>query len=133
MNKFQPFVGELTKLAKATGVPDLIEQLKTAQEKGEAIIYSEPHIGFLAVKPTFRDDELVLFVWVGISRMTNGLKHGVRMCQQMASETACKAVEFETSRKGFKRIAGRMGFIPKARRNQFITYRKEVNNGRWWR
>ena len=126
MKKYQPFKSELTKLGELANTPDLIDQLQAKETNQEITVYSDPDLGFLAVKPVTRANQLTLFVWVAISRLPNGIVTVLPMLEQMARETGCSAIEFETTRKGFKRVARNIGFVPIGQREIFTIYRKEV-------
>lgn len=120
-NKFYPFQKELLKLSST-----LITELQQAEQRNEIVIFSEPSLGFFVAKPIPRKDHLILFVWVGISRIKNGITHALPMIEDMAKATQCSAIEFETTRKGFARIAQSFGFKATGKRDIYTIYTKEV-------
>lgn len=126
MKKYTPFELELSKLAKISNTPNLIEQLQHQEQFGNVVVFSDPSVGFVALKLIKRNEQSVLFVWVAISRTKQAITTAFPMIEQTAAETGCAFIEFETTHKGFKRIAKRIGFELVGKRDIFTIYRKRV-------
>lgn len=121
------FLKQLSKIALDTEYPQLISEIKHLQQQQKIWVYSNPDSCFLALKPVYRVGQLTLFIWVGISANQDGLAKVMPKIEAMAKATDCYFVEFVSTRKGFKRVAEKMGYYPVKINKQFTTYRKEVS------
>jgi len=126
MKKYMDFEVELSRLAKLTDNANLVQELQYNEKHNGLVVLSDPDFGFGALKLTTRNNQSVLFIWVAISRIKQGIDTALPMIEQIATEAGCTFIEFETTHKGFKRIAKRIGFTPVGKRNIFTVYSKRV-------
>jgi hypothetical protein len=126
MKNYATFRATLTKLAALSNTPDLIQQLTDLEASGDIFIASIPDEFFVAIKSVVQNGENIMFVWIGIGLKPNTLKAYLPYFIEMAKEGGCKAIEFESTRKGFSRIAKSIGFTNTGKRGIYDIYRKEV-------
>lgn len=127
MKNYATFRAALNKLSILSDTPDLIQELTELEAIGDIFIASKPNVFFVALKPISRaNGEYIMFVWVGISLKPKGIEQYLPALVEMAKDGGCTAIEFETTRKGFKRIASSIGFSNVGQRDIYTIYRKEV-------
>lgn len=122
MKKYLPFKTELTKLAKDSNQTHLIDHLIDLERQGKCMSFSHPELGLLVVKPMAD----TLFVWIAITRIKDGFETGLPFVIELAKQSNCSSITFETHRTAFKRFAPKYGFRLVGQRNQFLIFNKEV-------
>jgi hypothetical protein len=122
MTNLAPFKDDINKLD-----PNLYNELSEAEKTGGVVTFSDPDLGLLVIKPAFRRGGLCLFVWVAISKIGDAITRYMPMIDKMAKDQQAKSIEFETKRKGFKRIAKQHNFTQTRLRDGFFVFTKEVS------
>ncbi|EJQ8147554.1 hypothetical protein N8J30_004258 [Salmonella enterica subsp. enterica serovar Newport] len=92
-----------------TGNPNLLSEIQDACRKKQAFCFGAPD-GQLVLKPMVRDDVPYVLVWLGICEGYDGVARYLPEVQQLTRMSGGRWAEFHTTRKGFIRLAKRLGF-----------------------
>ncbi len=121
------YTKELKKLELDTGYTTLTSDLESDISKGDSTLIQFSRNVALVIKPIFKSGELGLFVHLGVSRELNALHSFNKTLDELAALSGFKFIQFKSKRKGFARIANRLGYSALGvDKNQFTIYQKEV-------
>ena len=113
-------------LGSKDGNPDLLSNVVSSIESGEAIVFEHEAIGCVIAKPVFRDSKIGMLIWVGVSNCGNGISKCSPFFHNMAKNIGMNFIEFRTKRTGFKRLAKKLNFEESDPVDGFLVFIKEV-------
>ncbi|ARZ00815.1 hypothetical protein [Yersinia ruckeri] len=103
------FDSKLARVARDAGDPYLLTQIQDACRKKQAFCFSAEDAR-IVLRPRLRDGVPYVVVWLGVSSGHHGLEKYTPQVQQLTRMIGGRWAEFYTARKGFIRIARRLGF-----------------------
>lgn len=123
MNRFIPLINRV-----ATDVyeSDLFDRIKDACRKKQAFCFGDENTR-VVLRLMVRDGEKYMLVWLGISSGSGALAKFNPIVTELTRAAGAEWFEFCTTRRGFVRVAGIMGFIrqPDDERGR-MRFRKNV-------
>ncbi|QKJ16231.1 hypothetical protein [Yersinia kristensenii] len=103
------FTSKLARIASDAGDPDLLIHVQDACRKKQAFCFSADD-AVIVLRPRIKQGIPYVVVWLGISSGQQGLVKYTPEVQQLTRMIGGRWAEFYTARKGFIRIARRLGF-----------------------
>ncbi|HEC8684645.1 TPA: hypothetical protein R4C62_004066 [Salmonella enterica subsp. enterica serovar Oranienburg] len=92
-----------------TGNPELLSEIQDACSKKQAFCFGAPD-GQLVLKPMVKDGVPYVLVWLALCIGQNGVERYLPEVQRLTRLSGGRWAEFHTTRKGFIRLARRLGF-----------------------
>lgn len=92
-----------------TGNPELLSEIQDACRKKQAFCFGAPD-GQLVLKPMVKDGVPYVLVWLALCIGQNGVERYLPEVQRLTRLSGGRWAEFHTTRKGFIRLARRLGF-----------------------
>ncbi len=103
------FDSKLARIASDAGDPELLIHVQNACRNKQAFCFSADD-AVIVLRPRMKDGIPYVVVWLGISTGPQGLVKYTPEVQQLTRMIGGRWAEFYTARKGFIRIARRLGF-----------------------
>ncbi|WP_145543903.1 hypothetical protein [Yersinia frederiksenii] len=103
------FDSKLARIASDAGDPELLIHVQNACRNKQAFCFSADD-AVIVLRPRMKDGVPYVVVWLGISTGPQGLVKYTPEVQQLTRMIGGRWAEFYTARKGFIRIARRLGF-----------------------
>ena len=101
---------ELThRAAIDSGSPELLIEIQSACHKKQAFCFMSDD-SLIVLRPRMKDGIPYVVVWLGVSTRSDGLVRHTPAVQELTRQIGGRWAEFYTVRKGFIRIAKRLGF-----------------------
>ncbi|MEG0716736.1 MAG: hypothetical protein RSE33_10250 [Hafnia sp.] len=104
------FISLINRVAADVNEPDLFEKIKDACRKKQAFCFGDENTR-VVLRLMARDGEKYMLVWLGISCGAGALEKFNPVVTDISRAAGAGWFEFCTTRRGFMRVAGRMGFI----------------------
>jgi hypothetical protein len=120
------FKSKILWLERKFNTPNLYLELKNSLKNNKSFTLSCSDQSLFVIKPMLIDSVGTLFVWVGISKNKSSTLDCIKRTEEIAKELDCKAVRFESKRKGFKRYAPLFGYHYIGDRDKFNIYEKRL-------
>ncbi len=114
-------------IGKQANIPDLFQTVKKHLIEQTSFALHN-HDGFVIVRPLVIDNKKTLQVEVAYSTSKKGCLKYQESIERLAAYLDCIQVEFYTVRKGFDRLAPRLGYVKVPCREHFILWRKHFEN-----
>ncbi|EBZ1027325.1 hypothetical protein D7O18_22095 [Salmonella enterica subsp. enterica serovar Muenchen] len=92
-----------------TGNPNLLSEIQDACRKKQAFCFGAPD-GQLVLKPMVKDGVPYVLVWLGVCDGYDSVARYLPEVQQLTRMSGGRWAEFHTARRGFIRLARRLGF-----------------------
>ncbi|MGE4670474.1 hypothetical protein [Yersinia enterocolitica] len=103
------FTSKLARIASDAGDPALLIHVQDACRNKQAFCFSADD-AVIVLRPRMKEGIPYVVVWLGISSGPQGLVKYTPEVQQLTRMIGGRWAEFYTARKGFIRIAKRLGF-----------------------
>ncbi|CNJ88791.1 Uncharacterised protein [Yersinia aldovae] len=103
------FISKLARIARDAGDPELLIHVRDACRKKQAFCFSADD-AVIVLRPRMKEGIPYVVVWLGISNGQQGLVKYTPEVQSLTRMIGGRWAEFYTTRKGFIRIAKRLGF-----------------------
>lgn len=107
MNKFTSLIN---KIATDVNEPDLFENIKDACRKKQAFCFGDETTR-VVLKLMDREGVRYMLVWLGVSTGIGALEKFNPIVTEISRAASAEWFEFCTTRRGFLRVSGRLGFI----------------------
>jgi hypothetical protein len=117
---------KINTLGMKNNYPSLLPSVVKAIDEGKAMVFEHKNIGCVVTKPIIIDDKFGMLVWVAIGYCKDAIKKYLPFFVKMARRSGMKFIEFQTKRKGFKRLAPKFNFKEARPCDGFFVFRKEV-------
>ncbi|MDT7375799.1 hypothetical protein [Citrobacter freundii] len=104
------FISLINRVAADVNEPDLFERIKDACRKKQAFCFGDENTR-VVLRLMERDGEKYMLVWLGISSGTGALAKFNPIVTELTRAAGAGWFEFCTIRRGFVRVAGKLGFI----------------------
>lgn len=104
------FISLINRVAVDVNEPDLFKKIKDACRKKQAFCFGDENTR-VVLRLMDRDGEKYMLVWLGISCGSSALEKFNPVVTDISRAAGAGWFEFCTTRRGFMRVAGRMGFI----------------------
>lgn len=92
-----------------TGNPNLLSEIQDACRKKQAFCFGAPD-GQLVLKPMVKDGVPYVLVWLGICEGYDSVARYLPEVKKLTRMSGGRWAEFHSTRKGFIRLSGRLGF-----------------------
>lgn len=121
-----PFIPLIQRVAGDVNEPGLLSDIQSACRKKQAFCFGDSNTR-VVLRLMERNGEKYILVWLGVSRGTGALEKFNPIVTDLSRASGAEWFEFCTTRRGFTRVAGRLGFIrqPDDERGR-MWFRKEV-------
>ncbi|EKN3739665.1 TPA: hypothetical protein ACPZQZ_002009 [Yersinia enterocolitica] len=103
------FTSKLARIASDASDPELLIHVQDACRNKQAFCFSADD-AVIVLRPRMKEGIPYVVVWLGISSGPHGLVKYTQEVQQLTRMIGGRWAEFYTARKGFIRIARRLGF-----------------------
>ena len=121
-----PFISLIQRVASDVAEPQLMEDIQSACRKKQVFCFGDNDTR-VALRLMERDGEKYMLVWLGVSRGTGALEKFNPIVTELSRAAGAGWFEFCTSRRGFSRAAGKLGFVRQPDDEQGrMWFRKEV-------
>ncbi|MFB5948376.1 hypothetical protein [Klebsiella pasteurii] len=121
-----PFISLIKRVADDVNEPELLSVIQSACRKKQAFCFGDADTR-VVLRLMERDGEKYILVWLGVSRGTGALEKFNPIVTELAREAGAGWFEFCTTRRGFIRVAGKLGFVRQTDDSQGrMWFRKEV-------
>ncbi|MBJ2111357.1 hypothetical protein JFQ86_00815 [Serratia ureilytica] len=100
----------LHRVAKDSGDDELLNAIQNACREKQAFCFGADDAR-IVLRPRMKDDVPYVVVWLGVSTATDGLLRYTPRVQELTRMIGGRWAEFYTRRKGFIRVAKRLGFV----------------------
>lgn len=107
MNKFTALID---KVASDVNEPDLFENIKDACRKKQAFCFGDETTR-VVLKLMEREGVRYMLVWLGVSTGIGALEKFNPIVTEISRAAGAEWFEFCTTRRGFLRVAGKLGFV----------------------
>lgn len=104
-----PFSSLIQRVADDVGEPQLLENIQSACRNKQAFCFGDEDTR-VVLQLKQRAGEKYMLVWLGISRGTGALEKFNPIVSELTRTAGAGWFEFCTTRRGFVRAAGRLGF-----------------------
>ncbi|ENU0907747.1 hypothetical protein OGW06_06180 [Citrobacter sp. Cf128] len=104
------FISLINRVAADVNEPDLFERIKDACRKKQAFCFGDENT-LAVLRLMDLDGEKYMLVWLGISSGTGALAKFNPIVTELTRAAGAGWFEFCTTRRGFVRVAGKLGFI----------------------
>lgn len=104
------FISLINRVAADVNEPDLFERIKDTCRKKQAFCFGDENTR-VVLRLIDRDGEKYMLVWLGISCGIGALAKFNPIVTELTRAAGAEWFEFCTTRRGFARVAGIMGFI----------------------
>ncbi|MBJ9128697.1 hypothetical protein [Citrobacter freundii] len=104
------FISLINRVAADVNEPDLFEKIKDACRKKQAFCFGDENTR-VVLRLMDRDGEKYMLVWLGISCGSGALEKFNPVVADISRAAGAGWFEFCTTRHGFVRVAGKLGFI----------------------
>lgn len=104
-----PFSSLIQRVADDVGEPQLLENIQSACRNKQAFCFGDEDTR-VVLQLKQRAGEKYMLVWLGISRGTGSLEKFNPIVSELTRAAGAGWFEFCTTRRGFVRVAGRLGF-----------------------
>lgn len=112
----------IRRAAAADGGQDLIDEINQACRQGRAFCIGSAQVR-IVLRLRFRDGEPYVVVWLAASTLRDGLRRYTPLIQAMTRQVGGRWAEFATRRRGFLRLARRLGFEPLAEEEGLLRFK----------
>lgn len=121
------FLPHINKLSSKFDEPNLLAEINQSIANGESFVQQADN-SLAVIKFVFDEQNRIgIHVWVGINLKGKSLHYRFIEALQSAKATGVNFIRFETKRKGFDRIAPKLGFFKLGEREGFTVWQREVN------
>ncbi|MBH3005960.1 hypothetical protein [Serratia ureilytica] len=100
----------LARVAKDSGDDELLNAIQNACREKQAFCFGADDAR-IVLRPRMKDGVPYVVVWLGVSTATDGLLRYTPRVQELTRMIGGRWAEFYTRRKGFIRVARRLGFV----------------------
>ncbi len=100
----------LHRVAKDSGDDELLNAIQNACREKQAFCFGADDAR-IVLRPRIKDGVPYVVVWLGVSTATDGLLRYTPRVQELTRMIGGRWAEFYTRRKGFIRVARRLGFV----------------------
>lgn len=100
----------LYRVAKDSDDGDLLNSIQNACREKQAFCFGADDAR-IVLRPRMKDGVPYVVVWLGVSTATDGLLRYTPRVQELTRMIGGRWAEFYTRRKGFIRVARRLGFV----------------------
>lgn len=107
MNKFLPLI---SRVSVDVNEPDLLESIKDACRKKQAFCFGDQDTR-VVLRLMSRNGEKYMLVWLAVSCGAGALDKFNPIVTELTRSAGAKWFEFCTTRRGFLRAAGKLGFM----------------------
>lgn len=104
------FISLINKVATDVNEPDLFENIKDACRKKQAFCFGDETTR-VVLKLMEREGLRYMLVWLGVSTGIGALEKFNPIVTEISRAAGAEWFEFCTTRRGFLRIAGKLGFV----------------------
>jgi hypothetical protein len=116
-NKFLP---DIARLSSRYGKPNLLAELNKALSNDKAFLLSQDRFLFV-----FKEiSEQGVLIWLGIHKYKPMAVPDYLAIEKMIKHSGYKYIQFETKRRGFKKLASQHGYVAKGLRDGFTIWEK---------
>lgn len=105
-----PLERYLHRVAKDSGDDELLNAIQNACREKQAFCFGADDAR-IVLRPRMKDGVPYVVVWLGVSTATDGLLRYTPRVQELTRMIGGRWAEFYTRRKGFIRVARRLGFV----------------------
>ncbi|UXD25304.1 hypothetical protein FORC065_2500 [Yersinia enterocolitica] len=119
------FTSKLARILRDTQDPSLLLNIRHACHQQQAFWFSAAD-AVLVLRPRVSDGMPYVLVWLAVSTRRKGLEHYLPTLQYLTRRMGGRWAEFYTVRRGFTRIAGRLGFERMADEEGFMRFKIPV-------
>lgn len=120
------FISLINRVATDVNEPDLFERIKDACRKKQAFCIGDDTTR-VVLRLMERDGGKYMLVWLGISTGSGSLEKFNPIVTEISRSAGVGWFEFCTIRQGFRRVAGKLGFVRQPDDSQGrMWFRKDV-------
>lgn len=105
-----PFISLIQRVASDVAEPQLLEKIHSACRKKQAFCFGDNDTR-VVLRLMERNGEKYMLVWLGVSRGTGALEKFNPIVTELSHAAGAGWFEFCTTRRGFIRAAGKLGFV----------------------
>lgn len=105
-----PFISLIQRVASDVAEPQLLEKIQSACRKKQAFCFGDNDTR-VVLRLMERNGEKYMLVWLGVSRGTGALEKFNPIVTELSHAAGAGWFEFCTTRRGFIRAAGKLGFV----------------------
>lgn len=121
-----PFISLIQRVSGDVNEPNLLSDIQDACRKKQAFCFGDADTR-VVLRLMEREGEKYMLVWLGVCRGVGALEKFNPIVTELARAAGAGWFEFCTTRRGFVRVAGRLGFVRQPDDDQGrMWFRKEV-------
>ncbi|ENP0421832.1 hypothetical protein ACW6AV_001403 [Edwardsiella piscicida] len=113
---------QLIRAAADDGGQSLLDDINRTCRRGEALCLGSEQVR-LVLRLRLRDGVPYVVVWLAASTLPDGLRRYTPLVKMMTRQVGGLWAEFATRRRGFVRLAGRLGFERLADEGAFLRFK----------
>lgn len=123
---WEPWLGNhIVDIGQDCNRPHLHNDIKNACLNKRAFLFVAP-VGFVVLKPRAKDGVKSVLVWVAYSNSGTAISDYSDDIEDLARETGSFYLDFYTVRRGFDRMAPRLGWSREGVEDDFTVWRKAL-------
>jgi hypothetical protein len=123
---WEPWLGDhIVAIGQDCNRPHLHSSIRRACLNKRAFLFVAPK-GFVVLKPRAKDGLKSILVWVAYSKSGTAISDYSDDIENLARETGSSHLDFYTVRRGFDRLAPKLGWSKKHVEGDFSVWRKPL-------